>query len=268
MTYIYPDKGDRITCCLIEEYDSRYWQDSESQALKQAVQKVAEIADKNGASGSNEPVDKGHRIKLLDLGCGMGRLFQVFAGYVDEIIGVEPDEERFKNAYLEGKRISGLTGKHIEVINRDLSAIQDSKRFKVIISSHVFQHISIDMACEMMESISRHLEDGGILILTTTYIDGDEDKFFVESLLDGKRLVKEINEDEFGSAMNLMDMLPVRMFSPRTIIAMAESSYLELNTIVRYHYKGHSTVLEDRQANHNGDGDKARDCLYIFTKEA
>lgn len=89
MTYTYPDHQDRLTCQLIEtEYDGAYWGKSEDAVLKQACQMIAALRQQNKGSWAGEA---GEKIRMLDLGCGLGRLFSVFSGtYADEITAAEP----------------------------------------------------------------------------------------------------------------------------------------------------------------------------------
>ena len=90
--YNYPDEGDKITTILIEEKsDNKYWEESERNVLDIMIEDIRKMP--------NKP-------KFLDLGCGTGRLFSVFYPYVENIIGVEPDLERFNKSKNEAEKIN------------------------------------------------------------------------------------------------------------------------------------------------------------------
>ena len=99
MAYTYPDKNDLLTCQLIDtEFDGAYWAESEAEVLRQALEETDAVVKLCR--------EKKKAVSLLDLGCGMGRLFPVFAAKADLITAAEPDEERFAaaEAAASGKR--------------------------------------------------------------------------------------------------------------------------------------------------------------------
>ena len=256
MNYQYPDIDDRLTMQLIEgEYESSYWEASEKNVLGKAFNVIKGMPKKDDIK------------KLLDLGCGKGRLIPGFIEVVDEITAVEPDESRFASAAEEGEKVGRKSGRHIEVLNGDISAVPDDRIFDVVLSSHVLQHITRNMAREMFRSISSRLEEGGLVILTTTHTSGDEDRFFCETAVDGIRNEREITGEEFDSLFGREGILPVRIFSEKSILSMAEDVQLEPAGTYCYHFKGHSSVSEDKTCCETGSTEAARDVMYIFRKK-
>ena len=147
MTYVYPDKDDKLTCQFIDtEFSSVYWQKSEEQVLTYAMEQVRILADQRRSSG--------RRISLLDLGCGMGRLIPVFAGEVDEIIAAEPDANRYETALMAGKWAEERYGHPVTVLNGDASCLPADKKYSFILSSHVMQHITCGMAADLMTKMN------------------------------------------------------------------------------------------------------------------
>lgn len=262
MTYTYPDKDDRLTCQLIEkEFDGDYWAESEELVLKHAWEELRSLKAKRNISAKGAP------FSVLDLGCGMGRLFDKESAAADEITAAEPDVARFEAAETEGRRVSQLANIPVTVINGDASALPHGKKYSAVISSHVLQHITCNMAAEMMWELASRLDPEGILLLTTTYTDGAEDQFFCESWDSENRKSERIDRKRFDSLFGTEGVLPVRMFSSETIISMAEMEGLELMRISRYHYQNHHSAAEDEEANLSGDFEGARDIMYLFRKK-
>ena len=95
MKYNYPDKNDALTANLIDsEFEDVYWMKSEDKVIEEAINAIKNLPERNGKK------------KLLDLGCGMGRLIPVFAPYVNSITAVEPDHNRYDKSYRGQEKIS------------------------------------------------------------------------------------------------------------------------------------------------------------------
>lgn len=104
--YQYPDKDDKLTAALINnEYDGLSWQKSEEKVMSVAVAAVSGLSTGR------------HHRTLLDVGCGIGRMFGVFAEHVGRIDALEPDRDRADKAHSQGRRIEERTGTKISVIN-------------------------------------------------------------------------------------------------------------------------------------------------------
>ena len=258
MAYTYPDRGDKLTCQLIDEFDSRYWGESETAVLSAAFDAVQKLRNERLVDGFD-------KIRLLDLGCGMGRLIGTFLPHVDEIVAAEPDKGRFAAAKVAGAASSLKYRKPVKVINGDASAVEST--YDIVLSSHVLQHIPTWMAAELMGAMSNFVEPGGLLILTTTHTAGEKDLFFREEWQDKKRLSTAIDVEQFHTAYEEEGVLPVRMFSAETIRKMAEDAGFVLDLALRFHYENHHSAEDDRLANETGDFSGARDILYIFTRK-
>lgn len=264
MTYTYPDRQDRLTCQLIEtEYDGAYWSKSEEAVLAHARRKMEALREAGQQCWSRRAP------RLLDAGCGLGRLFSVFADEVEAITAVEPDSDRFAEAAKEAARITALNnGCSVQVLHGDCGVLPAESSFEIVLSSHVLQHITRSMARDLMAELSRRLAPGGLLILTTTCTDQAEDLFFRESWQDGKRCEEPIDGNAFDEAYTQQDVLPVRIFAPSSIKAMAAECGLSCAEFLPYHYKDHHQPEEDRQAADAGRLAGARDAMYLFVKDA
>ncbi len=259
MSYTYPDKNDMLTCQLIDtEFDGKYWAESEDEVLRQAMEEVDHLAEKRHS--------KGRPFTLLDLGCGMGRLFPVYAHKADEITAAEPDEARWQAAVDAAAEVSRKTGTPIDVRHGDVRVLPEDQKYSVIVSSHVMQHITCGMAADLMTAMAKRLEPNGLLIMTTTYTEGDEDLFFRESWKDGDRFNEIIDREGFNQSFGADGVLPVRMFAEKSILQLADAENLELVRMSRYHYQQHHSASEDTEANLSGEGSGARDVMYIFRR--
>lgn len=264
MAYTYPDRQDRLTCQLIEsEYDGVYWGESEEWVLKQACHMISALRSENKGAWKQD------RIRMLDAGCGMGRLFSVFAqAGIDEITAVEPDQERYAAAEEEAARISRtMTSGAVTVLHGDCSVLPENSCFQVVLSSHVMQHITRGMAEELMVEMAGRLQPGGLLILTTTCTDEKEDLFCREQWQDGQRQEEPIDGDAFDRTFGMSDVLPVRIFAMDTLQEMAARYGLTCRKVLAYHYRDHHSAAEDAQANEASNYQGARDAMYLFIKE-
>lgn len=263
MSYTYPDKDDRLTCQLIEkEFDGTYWAESEARVLSQAMEELRLMKEKRKAAGDTSP------FSVLDLGCGVGRLFEKAAEVADEITGVEPDTARFAAAENAGRKVWQSASIPVIVINGDASALPRGKKYSAAVSSHVLQHITCHMAEKMMSELASRLEPEGLLIVTTTYTEGESDRFYCESWEGEDRKSGEIDRERFDELFGKEGVLPCRMFAEDSIVSMAEAEGLELIRISRYHYQNHHSAEEDKEANLSGECEGARDIMYIFRKKS
>ena len=248
--YTYPDKNDALTIELInQEFDDAYWGDSEIEVFSHVREAIEKI--------------EGPR-NMLDLGCGMGRLFEGFAPHVDFIQALEPDKERFLEA---AKRAGAFDGK-VKVNHGDLSVLKaDSERFEIVLMSHILQHIKDETIVGILEGLESKTKPGALLIVTTTHTDADEDQYFVESWCDGQRHNKVTDSEGFENAFDGGEGLPVRMFTEASVKRLFERHGFELVEKHYYHYEDHHDIAEDIFANEAGIGEGARDILYMFRKK-
>ena len=151
--YNYPDPGDAITFKVIDTYQhiSNYWSNSEKWILRN-IHKI--IADK-GISN----------YRLLDVGCGEGRLFGEFIENATEIVGIEPDVQRFGNAQICIKE-NNFQDK-VRIYNSLLEDAKLQETFDIVLSSHIIQHIPSHSVNAHLEKLASLTTDGGLLIINT-----------------------------------------------------------------------------------------------------
>lgn len=247
--YKYPDEDDRLTVTLInEEYDSLAWQKSEERVLALAGKFISEQASET------------EKRILLDVGCGLGRLFGFFAGFVGRIEALEPDRQRYCMALQEAQRVEKSRGISVSVMNDVLGKNQNDNSYDVILSSHVIQHLGTRQTEELIQTMSQKLKKDGLLILMTTYAHDDQERYFCESWENDRRVNREVTKEEFETVFYLGSELPVRMFAKEAIKEMTADAGLRLVEFRPYH--GKQTDCEEKETE-----EQPRDALYIFTKE-
>lgn len=247
--YTYPDQNDLLTCAMIDgEYDGAYWGASEERLLHHVQEKLL--------------AKKGEKT-MLDVGCGIGRLFPAFMPYVDSIKALEPDVQRFSEAE---RSAAGFDGR-VEVINSDVSCLADDEEFSVVLISHILQHIPEPAIQAMLFKLKKVTAGDAAVIVTTTHSETEKNQYFAESWVDGKRKARAVDEADFDELFDQEGVLPVRIFAEKEVVSMFRDAGFVLEEKVYFHYKDHHDAEEDVAANLAGDGRGARDILYVFRRE-
>lgn len=104
----------------------------------------------------------GRETKILDFGCGWGRIIRFFMRDVDHtnLYGVDCYPEALEMARLQNKWVN------FQVISTK-PPIQLEEKFDVIYLFSVFSHLSESLHLELLQEFSRLLKPGGLLIATT-----------------------------------------------------------------------------------------------------
>ena len=252
--YTYPDKNDYLTYMLIQSVSQDdYWEQSERGILKTAL----------------EAVDRRGKPRMLDLGCGMGRLLPVFAPHAESIFALEPDPSRYAGAVETAKTLQTLP---VEVVNGDSSFLRPDQEFDVVLSSHVLQHISNETADRMIADIAAHTAPGGCILVTTTHTHEPEDILSLEYFEGMERVSKRVDEAEFAESFSREGVLPVRMFAEDSVpklFAKHGFDYVAAKRYYHYYTPGREQSAEmDEVYNAEGNGAEARDILFVFERSA
>ncbi|MGB9721380.1 MAG: class I SAM-dependent methyltransferase, partial [bacterium] len=108
--------------------------------------------------------------KVLDVGCGYGRLLDFFAMQGWQTYGVEPGLNASKYAKLKGHNI--FTGELLETRYQQ-------NYFSAVVFCHTLEHISNPV--EVLNEVYRILEPGGLLVIEVPNIMSADAKFFGRS---------------------------------------------------------------------------------------
>lgn len=104
--------------------------------------------------------------RILDFGCGVGRLVVSFARFADEVIGLDVSRAMLHEAQLNCAERQ-LQNVQLLRSDDDLSTLSGS--FDLIHSSIVFQHIPVERGRTILTNLLRHLRPGGAAAIHLTY---------------------------------------------------------------------------------------------------
>ncbi|NJK59099.1 MAG: class I SAM-dependent methyltransferase [Oscillatoriales cyanobacterium SM2_1_8] len=105
--------------------------------------------------------------RVLDFGCGVGRLVIPFAGIADHVWGIDVSDSMLQAAVNNCNKYFVKNASLLKSDDDNLSALEDS--FDLIHSFIVFQHLPIDRGRQIFVSLLKYLNDGGIGAIQFTY---------------------------------------------------------------------------------------------------
>jgi SAM-dependent methyltransferase len=104
--------------------------------------------------------------KVLDFGCGAGRLVIPFSQIAEEVVGVDISESMLKETEKNCKEFK-ITNTSLFKSDDDLSSLEG--HFNLIHSCIVFQHIPVDRGRGIFNNLLSFLEEEGICAIQLTY---------------------------------------------------------------------------------------------------
>ncbi|WP_211719187.1 class I SAM-dependent methyltransferase [Nocardiopsis sp. MG754419] len=110
----------------------------------------------------DELVPTARRDRVLDFGCGAGRLSNALADHFDRVVGVDISAPML----AEARRLDRSGGRIEFVLNErpDLSLFEDDS-FDVVYTDLVLQHLPTDLAEGYVREFARVVRPGGALVL-------------------------------------------------------------------------------------------------------
>jgi len=173
----------------------------DSESLAEKYDKVSKYQYINGLA-LVEQLNISARHKVLDVGCGTGRLTLKLAGNVDHIIGIDPSPQRIEVARRK------LTKMDLRNVTFELGSSDDVGRygeeiFDIVYLNAVFHWINDKE--EALNNIYQVLKPGGKLGICT----GDKDHPFTEKMISNEVLRKAgiIDEDvDFSAPVNKVEL--------------------------------------------------------------
>jgi SAM-dependent methyltransferase len=104
--------------------------------------------------------------RVLDFGCGVGRLLVPFAAIAEEVIGLDVSPSMLD----EARRNCGERQlPNVQLLPSDDALSSLSGTFDLIHSCIVFQHIPVERGRAILSTLLRHLSPGGVAAIHLTY---------------------------------------------------------------------------------------------------
>jgi SAM-dependent methyltransferase len=104
--------------------------------------------------------------RILDFGCGVGRLVVSFARIADEVIGLDISRAMLHEAE---RNCAERQLQNVQLLRSDDDLSTVSGSFDLIHSSIVFQHIPVERGRTIFANLLRHLRPGGVGAVQITY---------------------------------------------------------------------------------------------------
>jgi len=228
----YNDDWDKIVSqfVLLHEPFDGYWVRSEQHALR--------LVD--------SLVRRKPKSRLLDLGCGVGRLLGRFAKLFEEVVALDADRVRLDQARGMAK-VAKL--ENVQFVNQLFEECAGTLgKFDMVLCSHVIQHLPIDLLASIFKQISTILVQDGLVVLLTSHSRGEQDAFKLWSLTDaGRRVTEDIlaNACEFNEIVvddHRRDRLPIHAFAIGSLRELM-MDYRLLN-VHCFHELHHRTIVD------------------------
>jgi len=227
--YMYPDRNDKITYSLIDSVEpyTNYWYLSEQKILN-LIKRT--LVNKN--------------LRMLDAGCGEGRLVSEFLGYFDEIIAIDPDIQRINKAI---DLIGSESSANVKFINTSIEHFAESEeyrqKFDVIICSHIIQHVDIAKTSQILNALKQLLKPSGTLHLTTTHSQIGKEYYTKSSLVNNEMVETEMTLKDFND-FNIEDELKIRYFTYDSLYALIENVDMKIVNWRVFHNNDNKKVLD------------------------
>jgi 2-polyprenyl-3-methyl-5-hydroxy-6-metoxy-1,4-benzoquinol methylase len=103
-------------------------------------------------------------LKMLDAGCGFGRLMVRYCQYFEACMCVEPDIARLRVAQAYGVNISQATFR-----NTGAQLFRSQDKYDVVLSSQVVQHVPLPLAREIFSNLVKLTADDGVTVVLSTH---------------------------------------------------------------------------------------------------
>lgn len=196
------------------------------------------------------------RQRVLDLGCGRGRLLTRFAHFFKEVVALDSQQERIMHAKA---LVNSSQLLNVNFINQPFEdCTEEIGKFDVVLCSHVVQHIPTFDVVEMFKQINSVLLPGGLLVLLTAHAISERNKFKVWQINNGdQKVTEELLESETAfnkcfTEQHLSARIPTHSFTSDNLCALLQGYKLRKTYYFHALYKRNfidSTIFRDRLIN-------------------
>ncbi|MDX1734961.1 MAG: class I SAM-dependent methyltransferase [Halioglobus sp.] len=159
---------------------------------------------------------------MIDIGCGRGRITELAAPLVREVVALEPDPGRCnwtRELLAQRENVTVL-----QQFTHEYIADHPEKQFDLTVLSMVVQHLSTHNVAGLMADVAALTRPGGIAVVSTTHAL-DKARCFTYQHVEEAR----ISEEEFNAyaddPQNHDKGLPVHRFSREEFEAIAPADF-------------------------------------------
>jgi SAM-dependent methyltransferase len=104
--------------------------------------------------------------KVLDFGCGVGRLLMPFAAIAQDVVGLDVSTSMLEEAR---RNCEQHQVRNVRLLRSDDEISSVNETFDLIHSCIVFQHIPVQRGRTILTNLLRHLSPGGVAAIHLTY---------------------------------------------------------------------------------------------------
>jgi 2-polyprenyl-3-methyl-5-hydroxy-6-metoxy-1,4-benzoquinol methylase len=148
------------------------WTDEQFKAKNLSDEAIKEFF-KSGASHVEAVITTIHRLQkdfspktVLDYGCGTGRLVVPFAGIAKNVTGIDVSKHMLDEA---NHNLERFKVQNVELLHSNSPDIIGTRRFDLVHSFIVLQHIPVSHGYEIFEGLAKAVAPGGFGALHITY---------------------------------------------------------------------------------------------------
>ncbi len=214
------------------------YQDKEEQMLKFEALLTSRIGDETG----HHEAAHTDTIKLLasalssgsmlDIGCGMGRMTEMAADIMAEVVALEPDVDRCN--YARGLVADYATVSVLNQMTHEYMADNPGKQFDLVLLGMVLQHLSTNNCKKVLQDVVELTRPGGMAVVSTTHALEKARCFTYQHQPDARITEEEFNQ--YADDSHAQDKgLPVHRFSRSELEALIPDSF-ELVLWSQYSY--------------------------------
>ena len=107
--------------------------------------------------------------RILDFGCGVGRLVVAFAKSADEVVGVDISDAMLAEA---ARNCAARELHNVRLVRSDDELSRVTGTFDLVHSAITLQHIDVDRGRRIIQRMLQLLAPGGVMALQLTYAKG------------------------------------------------------------------------------------------------
>lgn len=173
------------------QYDKIDWQNQEKTRINSFVN--------NFIIKNVLPRNKKDKVKLFDIGFGIGFFFNMLKKSFDNIVleGCEPSRKNYDNSKLS---------KDIKAFNKKFLDVKTGTKFDFITSIYVFPHFDSSEMVDTVKKIHSMLEEEGKFILVVANDEYLQDKLTSKKDLFIEKNIVKINNNKYNEVLHYSEI--------------------------------------------------------------